>query len=281
MTEDLAPTMAHDMPAPQQTAERLVEIALAAGEILRRMQGSVEGRLKEDGTPTSGADLAAEALIMGRLRAAWPGIPVVAEETACTVAAGPLFFLADPLDGTKCYLAGEHEYTVNIALVAEGRPVAGVIVAPSLGRAWRAGEGVQGARFEPGASELAWSPVHTRLAPSSGAVALVSKRHGDVASETAIAALAEPERRAASSAIKFGLIAAGEADVYVRCGRTMEWDTAAGDAIVTLAGGRVVGSDGGPLTYGHRARSYANGCFAAVGDPSLAARLHLPSSCSS
>jgi 3'(2'), 5'-bisphosphate nucleotidase len=79
--------------------------------------------------------------------------------------------------------------------------------------------------------------------------------------------------------MKFGLVAAGEADVYVRCARTMEWDTAAGDAVVTQAGGLVVGSDGAPLTYGHRERGYANGCFAALGDPALAGRLPLPSVC--
>ncbi len=272
--------MAATHPPLQETAARLVDIAIAAGEILRRMQGEAQGRMKDDGTPTSGADLAAEALIMERLRASWPAIPVIAEETAADAAGGPVFFLADPLDGTKCYLTGDHEYTVNIALVVEGRPLAGVIVAPALGRAWRAGGDVQACRFDPSSPDaLAWSVVRTRPAPPTGAIALVSKRHGDAASEAAIAGLPGPQRRTASSAIKFGLIATGEADVYVRCGRTMEWDTAAGDVIVTLAGGRVVGPDGRPLTYGHRARAYANGCFAAVGDPALAGRLQLPAAC--
>jgi 3'(2'), 5'-bisphosphate nucleotidase len=273
--------MRTDPPGLTETAERLSLIALAAGELLRRMQGAVDARIKADGTPTSAADLAAEAMILGALREAWPDIPVVAEETACTAAAGALFFLTDPLDGTKCYLAGEPEYTVNIALVREGRPVAGVIVAPALGRVWRAGARAEEARFGTGgsASALTWTPVRTRSAPASGAVALVSKRHGDAASEAAVAALPHPQRRTASSAVKFGLIAAGEADVYVRCARTMEWDTAAGDAIVTVAGGRVIGSDGGPLTYGHRGRAYANGCFAAIGDPAMAERLRLPDTC--
>lgn len=272
--------MGRDLPQRQELVEGLTEIALAAGEVLRRMQGGVEARWKDDGTPTTGADLAAERLILRRLRASWPAIPIVAEETACTAAAGRLFFLADPLDGTKCYLAGEDEYTVNIALVADGRPVAGVLLAPALGRVWRAGEGAQGARFDPASpGALAWAPLRTRPAPEIGAVALVSRRHGDAASEAAIAGLTRPERRCASSAVKFGLVAAGEADLYVRCARTMEWDTAAGDAVVTAAGGTVVGPDGAPLTYGHRERGYANGCFAALGDPALAARLPLPSTC--
>ncbi|KAA2235709.1 3'(2'),5'-bisphosphate nucleotidase CysQ family protein [Salinarimonas soli] len=273
--------MRTDPPGLAETAERLSLIALAAGDLVRRMQGTVKGRLKSDGSPTSRADLAAEAAILAGLREAWPDIPVVAEETACTAGCGALFFLADPLDGTKCYLAGEPEFTVNIALVREGRPVAGVIVAPALGRAWRAGADAREARFAPGdpASGLAWRPVRTRPTPGDGVVALVSKRHGDAASEAAIAALPQPRRRTASSAVKFGLIAAGEADVYVRCGRTMEWDTAAGDAIVTAAGGRVIGSDGQPLTYGHRGRGYANGCFAALGDPALAGHLRLPDTC--
>jgi 3'(2'), 5'-bisphosphate nucleotidase len=274
--------MRTDPPGLTETAERLSAIALAAGELLRRMQGEVSGRIKADGTPTSAADLAAEAMILAHLREAWPGIPAVAEETACTAAAGALFFLADPLDGTKCYLAGEPEYTVNIALVRDGRPVAGVIVAPALGRVWRAGGRAEEARFAPGdvVAALRWTPVRTRPAPKSGVVALVSKRHGDAASEAAVAALPHPQRRTASSAVKFGLIATGEADVYVRCARTMEWDTAAGDAIVTMAGGRVIGSDGQPLTYGHQARGYANGCFAALGDPAMAGHLRLPDTCS-
>ncbi len=273
--------MGIDLTQRQDVAAHLSGIALAAGALLRGLQGRVAGRLKEDGSPTSGADLAAEALILARLAQAWPAVPIVAEETACLAAAGGVFFLADPLDGTKAYLAGEPEYTVNIALVAHGRPVAGVVLAPALGRIWRAGDRAEGARFEPTEEEpsLVFAPLRTRPAPSRGAVALVSKRHGDPASEAALVALAAPERRTASSAMKFGLIAEGEADVYVRCARTMEWDTAAGDAVVTLAGGTVVGSDGAPLTYGHRERAYANGCFAALGDRSLAGRLRLPDRC--
>jgi 3'(2'), 5'-bisphosphate nucleotidase len=107
-------------------------------------------------------------------------------------------------------------------------------------------------------------------------VALVSRRHGDDATEACLAALDVGERRAASSAYKFGLIASGEADLYVRCGPTMEWDTAAGDHVVTTAGGAVVGPDGRPLSYGRSDRGFLNGAFAAIGDGSVATGLALP-----
>ncbi len=107
-------------------------------------------------------------------------------------------------------------------------------------------------------------------------MALVSRRHGDVATEACLSMLSIGTRRTASSALKFCLIASGEADVYVRCGPTMEWDTAAGDHILTRAGGGVIGASGQPLTYGHEGQGYRNGPFAAVGDASVARRLSLP-----
>ena len=122
-----------------------------------------------------------------------------------------------------------------------------------------------------------WMPVRARPAPATDLVALVSRRHGDAATDACLAALPIGSRRMASSALKFCLIASGEADIYVRCGPTMEWDTAAGDHILCRAGGLVVGPGGTPLTYGHEHRGYRNGPFAAVGDPALAPRLSLPS----
>ena len=121
-----------------------------------------------------------------------------------------------------------------------------------------------------------WEPVRVRPAPADGLVALVSRRHGDVATEACLKALSIGTLRTASSAVKFCLIASGEADVYVRCGATMEWDTAAGDHVLTRAGGCVVKAGGGILTYGRHDRGYVNGPFAALGDAALAARLDLP-----
>jgi 3'(2'), 5'-bisphosphate nucleotidase len=119
--------------------------------------------------------------------------------------------------------------------------------------------------------------LKVRQAPERDLIALVSRRHGDPATEACLSTLSIGTRRTASSALKFCLIAGGEADVYVRCGPTMEWDTAAGDHVLCRAGGSVIGSGGKPLTYGHEDRGYRNGPFAALGDKSLAVRLALPS----
>jgi 3'(2'), 5'-bisphosphate nucleotidase len=265
-------------PQPDSIALKLSAIAIEAGLLLRRMEHSIKDhRIKEDGTPTTGADLAAEKLIIARLGDAFPGVSIIAEETANAVAPEEYFFLVDPLDGTSDYIRGADEYSVNIALVKEGRPVAGVVAAPALKRIWIAGNHAsEGEISGSAADEIAWRPLQSRIAVEGELVALVSRRHGDATTDALLDALSIRTRRAASSAVKFGLIAAGEADVYVRCGPTMEWDTAAGDHILTRAGGRMIGPGGTPMTYGHQSRGYRNGPFAAVGDPGLAQRVSLP-----
>jgi 3'(2'), 5'-bisphosphate nucleotidase len=263
---------------PDAIALRLADIATEAGHLLRDMGRDIgELRIKTDGSPTTAADLAAERLIIARLSAFWPGVAVVAEETANNVAPGDAFFLVDPLDGTRDYLHGTGEYTVNIALVVRNRPVAGVVAAPVLGRIWAAGATTAKAgAYDPEGGAVAWTPIQVRPTPPDGLVALVSRRHNDAETEACLAALSIGTRRTASSALKFCLIASGEADVYVRCGPTMEWDTAAGDHILSCAGGCVVAAGGARMTYGHQERGYRNGAFAAVGDPMLARRLSLP-----
>jgi 3'(2'), 5'-bisphosphate nucleotidase len=257
-------------------ALRLAEIAIEAGNLLRRMEGRAgEPRIKGDGTPTTAADLAAEDLILSRLAQAWPDVPSVAEETANHALPGEHFFLVDPLDGTSDFIHGTGEYTVNIALIAGVRPVAGVVAAPALGRIWMAGAQARAGDIVPDGA-IAWRPLRVRAAPPTGLVALVSRRHGDEASDACLATLSIGTRRTASSALKFCLIACGEADIYVRCGPTMEWDTAAGDHILSRAGGAVIGAGGGSLTYGRERDGYRNGPFAALGDPALARRLSLP-----
>src|SRR5919107_3319366 len=132
-------------------ALRLAEIAVEAGGLLRRMEGDAgQPRIKGDGTPTTAADLAAEHLILSRLARAWPGVPLVAEETANHAAPGEHFFLVDPLDGTSDFIHGTGEYTVNVALVAGSRPVAGVVAAPALGRIWMAGTQARAGDIGPG-----------------------------------------------------------------------------------------------------------------------------------
>ncbi len=263
---------------PDDIAVRLAGIAREAGRVLRAMESAfLDKRVKDDGTPTTGADLAAERLIIERLGEAWAGVPVVAEETASTARPAEFFFLVDPLDGTGDFIHGTGEYSVNIALIGNGRPVAAVVAAPAMGSIWIAGTTARMSALPDGSEAgFDWRDIRVRPAPERDLVALVSRRHGDVATEACLSVLSIGTRRLTSSALKFCLIASGEADVYVRCGPTMEWDTAAGDHILSRAGGSVVGPGSAPLTYGHEERGYRNGPFAAIGDPSLAPRLDLP-----
>lgn len=254
----------------------LAEIACTAGEILVRYHGGDCPHVtKADGSPASQADLEAEALILAALAERFPEIPVVAEETCRDVAPAARFFLVDPLDGTRDFLAGTPDYSVNIALVAGDRPVAAALAAPGLKRVWFAGALAHEAPIENGRPGLA-GPIRARPAPEGGLVALGSRRHGDPETEACLAALPIASRTSAGSALKFCLVASGEADIYVRCGPTMEWDTAAGDHIVTMAGGCVITPSGGPMRYGDLAGGYRNGAFAALGDPRLAEQVALP-----
>jgi 3'(2'), 5'-bisphosphate nucleotidase len=258
-------------------AFRLGLIAVEAGRGLAAVRDRRAGqRAKDDGSPTTAADLESERLILDRLALAWPSIPAVAEESAASGHPGELFFLIDPLDGTRDYVTGFGEYSVNIALIRGSRPVAAAVAAPSDGRVWVAGTATRVGQIPESGDVVDWAPTRARSAPPGGLVVLVSRRHGDDFTEACLAALNVGERRTASSAYKFGLIASGEADLYVRCGPTMEWDTAAGDHVVAMAGGLVVGPDGLPLTYGCNERGFLNGPFAAMGDATIAARLSLP-----
>jgi 3'(2'), 5'-bisphosphate nucleotidase len=262
-------------------ALKLGQIAIAAGRVLRRMECAfIEKRIKPDGSPTTMADLASEELIIRSLREVWPEVPIVAEETASAVEPDTYFFLVDPLDGTGDFIHGNGEYSVNIALVRDKRPVAAVVAAPAVGRIWVAGkEALTGEIPSAETDEIVWRPTNVRPAPKEDLIALVSRRHGDKATEACLSSLSIGTRRTTSSALKFCLIAAGEADVYVRCGPTMEWDTAAGDHVLSRAGGVVIGPGGMALTYGHSDRHYLNGPFAALGDMALAALLSLPEVC--
>jgi 3'(2'), 5'-bisphosphate nucleotidase len=267
-----------DASHPDDIALKLAPIASEAAHLLRGMANAlIEKRLKDDGSPTTAADLATERLIIERLNEVWPGIAVVAEETASTAHADDFFFLVDPLDGTGDFLHGTGEYSVNIALIRGNRPLAAAVAAPALGSIWIAGTTARKSPLpEAGSDIFEWQEVQVRRAPEDGLVALVSRRHGDHATEVCLSALSIGTRRMTSSALKFCLIASGEADIYVRCGATMEWDTAAGDHILCCAGGSVVGPGSTPLTYGHEDRGYRNGPFAAMGDTTLAPKLDLP-----
>jgi len=231
-------------------------IAERAGKVILGYYGPGKEpgvRRKEDQTPVTEADEAAEAMILGALNTLTPHIPVVSEEAAAAGeipdVSGGLFWLVDPLDGTREFLSGNGEFTVNIALIQDGEPVAGVVHAPALGMTWT-GAGRGSATFsEPGEPPV---PVEVRTTPEEGAVVVASRRHGDAtALDAFLADYRVAEQVNAGSSLKFCLVASGKADLYPRFGRTMEWDTAAGHAVLIAAGGSVVEAETGePLDYG-------------------------------
>jgi len=265
--------------SPDADALAITLAAIAHGAGARILESRAKGfatRTKEDGSPCSDADMAAEAFIAAALARAFPQVRVISEESADTTAPvgrEEAFFLVDPLDGTRDFVAGGSEFTVNIAAIVAGRPIAGVIHTPADGRFWIGGAAAYSTIAPAGGPPPARDslrPIRTRPASRKALTALASARHGDPETDRFLAALAPRERRNASSALKFCLVAAGEADVYPRFGRTMQWDVAAGDALVSAAGGMVTTPDGTRVTYGDMTDGFANGPFIAWGDPALA-----------
>lgn len=252
----------------------MVDLASQAGAAIMRHYGACEARSKDDGSPVTAADEAADAIICAGLERLLPGVPVLSEERAETFAASDLgaFVLVDPLDGTKEFLSGNGEFTVNIAVVVEGVPVSGVVYAPATGRLWVAGRQAECMELSPGESAAAArgrAPIRVRdrLADLT---AVASRSHRDTQTEAFLARLPVASVRSAGSSLKFCLVAEGLADVYPRFGPTMEWDTAAGHAVVLAAGGVVLRPDGGPFLYGKAGRGFRNGEFIAASSAALA-----------
>jgi 3'(2'), 5'-bisphosphate nucleotidase len=234
-----------------QLLESVVRIAREAGEVILAVYATdFSARGKSDASPVTEADEKAEAVITAALAALTPGIPIVAEEA---VAAGHIpevgdrFWLVDPLDGTKEFINRNGEFTVNIALIEHGRPTLGVVLAPALNRLFVGVVG-QGAYVEDAQGRR---PIRCRAVPDEGLTVVASRSHGDAAAldqflaGRKVAALAN-----AGSSLKLCLVAAGEADLYPRLGRTMEWDIAAGHAVLGAAGGKVDTLAGAELRYG-------------------------------
>ena len=305
------PFLPADVQARVALAQGIARLALKAGrEVMHVYRAVAEAQVtyKSDASPVTQADERAEACILAGLAALTPGLPVVAEEamsragmagilggaasdTAVNTAPGSpsfnrhgdVFWLVDPLDGTREFIARNGEFTVNIALVENGEPVLGVVLAPALPQgpvlylgvagqgAWRAvwtpglreGRGEQGAAADvlvdasvPAPGQGApWQPIAARSAPRHGITVVGSRSHGDdLAMQAFIASRAGSppvvDHRGIGSSLKFCLLAEGQADLYPRLGRTMEWDTAAGQAVLQAAGGQVLTLEGQPLRYG-------------------------------
>jgi 3'(2'), 5'-bisphosphate nucleotidase len=225
---------------------------LAGAAILDIYRTDFAVRGKADASPVTEADEQAERIILAALRDASPEIPVVAEEEIAAgrgpSTVGSRFWLVDPLDGTKEFISRNGEFTVNIALIEDGRPTMGVVYAPALGVTYAAlGPGIVTRQQ----GDAAPAPIAVRPIPAAGAVIVHSRSHNDQSRLAPfVATCPEAECRVSGSSIKFCLIAAGEADYYPRFGTTMEWDTAAGQAVLEAAGGRVLTTGGAPLRYG-------------------------------
>jgi 3'(2'), 5'-bisphosphate nucleotidase len=256
--------------------EPLTDLVIRAGAAILavdRRAMRVDG--KADGSPVTEADLTADRIIGEGLARLVPEIPVLSEERA-----GPAqrldrgsFFLVDPLDGTKEFVAGRNEFTVNLALVSHGTPLLGIIGAPALGLVWRGllGRGAERLTIGENAARSA-EPIHTRKLPARGKpwIAAVSRSHLDTRSEAFIAARPAATRLVLGSAVKFGRVAEGGADIYPRLAPTSEWDVAAGHALVTAAGGRITDAHGKALQFGTGQHGFIVPEFIAWGDAGAA-----------
>ena len=267
---------------PQQ-AERHLDalteiVSRAAAATLATPFSSVERRIKDDLSPVTAADEASEAVIVEGVSRLLPGIAVIAEESVGRAAAAslePSFVVVDPLDGTKEFLAGRDEFTVNVAIVTHGVPIAGLIAAPAQGLLWR---GVVGGkaerlrlRFGAGPAQ-AYDRSFIRARPSPDRLIVATSRsHLDEATEDFLARLPVAKRFLCGSSVKFCYLAQGEADVYPRLSPTHEWDIAAGCAILAAAGGTVTDPNGGQLQFGREAEKFLVPGFIAWGDPAKTA----------
>jgi 3'(2'), 5'-bisphosphate nucleotidase len=285
MNEARLPAPAIEGEAAAALMEPLTALVIRAGAAILAVNRSamrIDGKF--DGSPVTEADLAADRIIAEGIARLAPQVPMLSEE--CVDQAQQhyegSFFLIDPLDGTKEFIAGRSEFTVNLALVTNGTPLLGIIGAPALGLIWRGLIGRGAERLSLGEKSLA-EPIHTRPLPKPGKpwIAAVSRSHGDSLTDAFIAARPGAIREAIGSAVKFARIAEGKADIYPRLAPTGQWDVAAGHAIVTAAGGRITDRHGAELQFG-RSRQNHDGQrgfivpeFIAWGDPSAGSTLLL------
>jgi 3'(2'), 5'-bisphosphate nucleotidase len=252
-------------------AAPLISLASQAGAvILSTLENGLGQRLKPDRSPVTAADEAAEIFLLEGLEKLMPGVPVVAEESAARGIipnSEPLYILVDPVDGTRELVDGRSEYTVNVGIISDGKPVFGVIYAPALaemffahnGKAFKCGVS-PGAPFDP---EHA-TPIHARSQPAR-LTAAISRSHPDAKSEALLGTFPVTERLKLGSSLKFARLAEGAADIYVRLASIHEWDIAAGHAILDAAGGSVRSPDGNEIVYGRPGANYKIDGFVARG----------------
>jgi 3'(2'), 5'-bisphosphate nucleotidase len=273
-------------PRPELDLGRIAKIltdaaAKAGAAIMEHYVGPTEVETKDDDSPVTKADRDAEAVLLPALAALTPDIPVVSEETAGdrTAQLGTRFFLVDPLDGTKEFIKKRTDFTVNVALIEGGFPRFGIVYAPA--RSLLAVTIADGVAIE---AEMVSSPegadlksleqkrLHARQPDPNGLTALVSLSHLDAKTEGFLKGFTIAKRTGAGSSVKFLEVAKGNADVYPRFGPTMEWDTAAGQAVLEAAGGHVVDANGNRFRYGKSQEGLRNGSFIAWGRTVLTPR---------
>ena len=262
---------------PDELVIALEALARRAGAaILVVKRGGIHAEAKSDGSPVTEADLAANLVILDGLSTLLPDVPLITEEgdDGLKVLADPDadFLLIDPLDGTREFVSGDPDYTVNIAYVRRGRPVVGIVHMPETGLSW-----VGDSRTTPSAAWQidhigSWQSIQTRTSGETLAV-LTSRSHQDPDTEAFLKKVSVSELVRRGSSLKFCLIAAGQGDLYPRFGPTMEWDTAAGDAVLTAAGGAMLDLNGQAFLYGKISEGCRNAGFLAMGDPALAVTL--------
>jgi 3'(2'), 5'-bisphosphate nucleotidase len=244
-----------------QAAEAILDFAITTGL-----------RSKADGSPVTAADEAAEAIICDGLKRLAPDVPVISEEHAARekpkLIVGGSYFLVDPLDGTREFIAGRDEYTINIALMTDGAPLSGIICAPALGDLWRGIVGRGAERISLAHRTEAPTPIRARRRPQSEAVVMVSRSHLEARTKSYVDGLPGAKLVQSGSSIKFCRLAEGSADLYPRLAPTHDWDIAAGHAILKAAGGGVIAPDGAALAYG--TNDLLIPAFLAWGDPASA-----------
>lgn len=246
-------------------------ISVRAGDVIMKVRADAcRPDYKADGSPVTAADLAADEIIRDCLQRSLPLLPVVTEESCAGAAPvnADRFVLVDPLDGTKEFIQGRSEFTVNIALIERGTPVVGAVYAPALHQLYIGGSNAYKLDTRAADGELSFSQLHAitvRPTPTEGCRAVVSRSHLDAATKQWVERRGISELAPSGSSLKFCVIAEGEADVYPRLAPTMEWDTAAGHAVLLAAGGAVTDLDGCPMRYGKP--DYRNSDFVAWGTP--------------